>query len=129
MNAFQQNKGVVAMCALGFAAVGAVSVARVFNDAAAAPTVQVAAPVETQFGPETGALTMEQRIARGGHHQLGLKCINEITATLKDPNSFALVDIIPGARGDRKIVYTVTYSAINSFRGRSQERNVCTYTL
>ena len=40
-----------------------------------------------------------------------------------------IIDGSYGARGDRKIVVNLTYTATNSFGGRVTEQNSCTYTL
>ena len=87
------------------------------------------APVESKFGPEEGALTMKQRAARANHHNLEGNCISFLRAGLKDPNSMRIIDGSYGARGDRKIVVNLTYTATNSFGGRVKEQNSCTYTL
>jgi hypothetical protein len=95
------------------------------SSTAAAP----AGPIESQFGPEEGALTMKQRAARANHHNLQAKCASRLSDSLKDPNSMRIVDGSYGARGDRKIVVNLTYTATNSFGGRVKEQNHCVYTL
>ena len=97
------------------------------NKASTATAAPVA--VESKFDPEEGPLTMEQRAARANYHNLQAKCSDRISATLKDPNSIRIVDGSYGARGDRKVVVNLTYTATNSFGGRVQEQNSCTYTL
>ena len=72
---------------------------------------------------------MKQRAVRANHLNLQTKCASHISDSLKDPNSMRIIDGSYGARGDRKIVVNLTYTATNSFGGRVKEQNSCIYTL
>ena len=64
---------------------------------------------------------MKQRAARANHFNLQAKCASHLSDSLKDPNSMRIIDGSYGARGDRKIVVNLTYTAKNSFGGRVKE--------
>ena len=96
---------------------------------AAQQSAKKTAPVESKFGSDKGPLTMDQRVARANHHNLQAKCASHLSESLKDPNSIKIVDGSYGARGDRKVVVNLTYTATNSFGGRVKEQNSCTYTF
>jgi len=129
-----KDKGVIAFTAVGSLAVLALMAAPALpgSQAAKDATKRAAAPevvVESKFGPEKGPLTMKQRTARANHHNLQAKCASHLSDSLKDPNSMRIIDGSYGARGDRKVVVNLTYTATNSFGGRVKEQNSCTYTL
>ena len=99
------------------------------KDAAKRAAAPATAPIESKLGPDEGALTMKQRAARANHLNLQAKCASHLSDSLKDPNSMRIIDGSYGARGDRKIVVNLTYTATSSFGGRVKEQNSCTYTL
>jgi hypothetical protein len=123
-----QDKAVTIFTAAGILLCGAVSVGTAFQKVVA-EQAPAPAPIESKFGPEEGPLTMKQRAARANHHNLQAKCASHLSDSLKDPNSMRIIDGSYGARGDRKIVINLTYTATNSFGGRVKEQNFCTYTL
>ena len=127
-----KDKAVIAFTATGIVLVGIASVGNAFNKVLAervsAPAI-ASAPVESKFGSKEGPLTMKQRTARANHLNLQAKCASHISDSLKDPNSMRITGGSYGARGDRKVVVNLTYTATNSFGGRVQEQNFCIYTL
>ena len=79
---------------------------------------------------QEGALTMKFNVPHAPiNFNLQAKCASHLSDSLKDPNSMRIIDGSYGARGDRKIVVNLTYTATNSFGGRVTEQNSCTYTL
>ena len=130
-----KDKGVIAFTAvaslgvLALMAAPALPGSQAAKDAAKRAAAPAPVPVESKLGPEEGALTMKQRAARANHFNLQAKCASHLSDSLKDPNSMRIIDGSYGARGDRKIVVNLTYTATNSFGGRVTEQNSCTYTL
>ena len=67
------------------------------------------------------------RIAKS--QNLGFRCKESIKAALKDPNSYRELNRRYVVPGDNKVNVVINYTATNSFGGRVQNTQTCSYSL
>ena len=86
-----------------------------------------AAKYEKQAAPKPKPPTKWQP-SKYNVSMLALACENNVKPQLKDPNSFRRLKEGMSELTDDKVTVYVTYTATNSFGGRVQDTQTCTYS-
>ena len=74
-------------------------------------------------------MTPAKLIAQAKRQNLGFSCKKSIQAALKDPGSYREVNREYLAVSLKEVAVRMTYTATNSFGGRIQNTQVCSYSL
>ena len=78
---------------------------------------------------QTRFLSAVERVRIAQRSNLVRKCETSIKPALKDPGSYRYIDHTFVAQGQRDIDVVVRYSATNSYGGRIQNTQTCSYSL